>query len=111
MQRIGIEEIPHMVERHKQDDKPTEPVDPRQPNIRPRRNARDPFDGLRCDLVHRLGQPAPHYAALPQHDNFRAHLDPVEKIDDVPVGHADAARRHGGADRVGLIRPMNAIHA
>ena len=50
-------------------------------------------------------------AALPQHDNFRAHLDPVEKIDDVPVGHADAARRHGGADRVGLIRPMNAIHA
>jgi hypothetical protein len=48
---------------------------------------------------------------LPDHDNFRAHLDPIGKINDILVGHPNAARRHGGADGVRLVRAMNAIQA
>ena len=37
-------------------------------------------------------QPAwPHPPVLPDHDNFRADLDSIGKIDDVLVGHPNAA--------------------
>ncbi|MGH6847156.1 MAG: hypothetical protein ACREC0_06890 [Methylocella sp.] len=58
VQRIGAEEIPYMVKRHKEDDEPAHPVDRRQPEAL-RGNARARFDGMGFDMVHRLGQPTP----------------------------------------------------
>ena len=51
------------------------------------------------------------HTLLSKHDNFCAHLDPIGKINDVLVGHPNAAGRHGGPDCIWLVRPMNAIEA
>src|ERR1700737_1501847 len=55
VQRIDVEEIPHMVERHKDDDKPSHPVDSWQPGPSRCRNARDFSGEARSRLVNRLG--------------------------------------------------------
>jgi hypothetical protein len=44
-------------------------------------------------------------ALLPDHDDFRAHPNPIGKINDILVGHPNAARRYGGPDGVRLVRP------
>src|SRR2546423_278827 len=43
------------------------------------------------------------------HDDFRADLDPVVKIDHVLVAHADAAGRNRGADRPRFVGTVDAI--
>src|SRR5262249_4114304 len=45
----------------------------------------------------------------PQHDHLGADADPTVEVDDVLVGHAEAARRHRLADGFRLVRSMDAI--
>jgi hypothetical protein len=79
--------------------------------VRARNQRREPLDGPGATSL----ATSPSYfhlrPALPDHDNFRAHLNPIEKINNIPVGHPDAARRHSGADRIRLVRAMDAVHA
>jgi len=58
MQRIGIEEIADMVERHKDDHKSAHPVDARQSGTRRRPKKRGLSDRSRRHLVHHWDQPA-----------------------------------------------------
>ena len=61
--------------------------------------------GATCSATTRLQlrrQPVHH-----RHDG--ADLHPGGQIDDVPVEHAEAARRGGAADRVGIVGAVNAI--
>ena len=44
---------------------------------------------------------------LARYDDPRADLRAPIQIDDVVVGHADAARRHRLPDRVGLVRAVD----
>jgi hypothetical protein len=42
-------------------------------------------------------------------DNFRAHLDPVIKVGNILIGHADAPGRHGSPNCIRLVRSMDAV--
>jgi hypothetical protein len=64
-QRIGVEEIAHMIERHEQDDEPAHPVNSLQPGDRLRGNARYGFARSRYSIVKCVSQltapPSTHY--------------------------------------------------
>lgn len=47
---------------------------------------------------------------LALHDHTRADLDAVVEIDDIVIGQANAAGRVPGADRVRLVRTVDAVH-
>src|SRR4051794_25988664 len=49
--------------------------------------------------------------ALAQDDDFGADLHTVVEVDHVLVEHADAARRHRLADRLRLVRAVDAVEA
>ena len=51
--------------------------------------------------------PAKHVLLL--HDHLGADPHPVVEIDHVVVGHPEAARRHGLADRLRLVRAVDAV--
>src|SRR5258707_13929853 len=55
------------------------------------------------------GLPSRHRLPLSEDDHLRADLDPVVEVDHVLVEHADAARRYRVADRVRLVRAVDAV--
>src|SRR5580704_11313938 len=60
----------------------------------------------------RRGGPAPSTLAWCEDDDGRALLHPIKEIDDILVGHADAAGRYGLADifrLVGAVDPIQGV--
>src|SRR5580704_15756976 len=57
----------------------------------------------------RRGGPAPSTLAWCEDDDGRALLHPIKEIDDILVGHADAAGRYGLADIFRLIGAVDAV--
>ena len=56
-----------------------------------------------------LSRPCPRDSFSPQHDHLGADADAAVEVDHVLVGHAEAARRYGLADGLGLVRAVDAV--
>ena len=84
------------------------------PQCPPRDGVADSIDSIsnagKCLSVgsfRRVGSECP--ASCREHDDNCADPDPIVEVDDILIGHADAARRDGSADIFGLVGAVNTV--
>jgi len=81
--------------------------DPKQTNARLLARSQNEKAYLSVGAISHVGSECP--ATCREHDDNCADLDPIVEVDDVLIGHADAARRDGSANIFGLVGAVNTV--